>query len=98
MCTETVCTLLFSGQFAAVTADPRTFIEQVIAETNQGYSNSGVPLRARLHCAIQTDLPDGMEASQTLAMFKNSKNKMYEMIRHSADASILLVNQYRCVV
>ena len=45
-------TVWVTSQFLHSTRDPAAFIEQLVAETNQGYINSGVPLRARLHCIL----------------------------------------------
>ena len=65
-------TVYYTREFAATTADTLTFIDQVtrcnysapsscpllqvIAETNQGYIHSGVPLRCVLHCALLSEV------------------------------------------
>ena len=64
-------TVYYTREFAASTADTLTFIDQVtrcncsapshlllqvIAETNQGYIHSGVPLRCVLHCALLSEV------------------------------------------
>ena len=46
---------------------------QVIAETNQGYKNSQVALKVRLHCIQQSDVADGQDSSTTLEQFTQSK-------------------------
>ena len=86
-------TVYYTKDFKAATADPKTFIDQVIAETNQGYINSKVPIRARLHCVLESDVSDGLDASTTLSTFKQSRYNL-NRVRKSADAAILLVNQY----
>ena len=95
--TETIVefsiTVYYTKEFKAATADPKTFIEQVITETNQGYINSEVPIRAKLHCAVESDISDGLDASTTLEQFKRSQYNL-NRVRKSADATILLVNQY----
>ena len=68
-------------------------ITKVIAETNQGYINSNIPLRAKLHCALESDIADGQGPSETLVEFKKSQRSLKE-VRRSADASILIVNSY----
>ena len=86
-------TVHYTREFREVTADPLTFIDQVIAETNQGYINSGVPIRAKLHCAMESDIADGEPAEITLQKFKQSQDSLH-LVRRSADASILLVNSF----
>ena len=66
---------------------------QVIAETNQGYINSGVPIRAKLHCAMESDIADGQAADVTLQKFKKSQSS-FNLVRRSADATILLVKSF----
>ena len=46
---------------------------QVIAETNQGYVNSEIPIRARLHCIAESDIQDGQDSSETLSQFTKSQ-------------------------
>ena len=41
----------YTPTFASVTTDIDGFIDQVLAETNQGYLNSGVALEAVRMCA-----------------------------------------------
>ena len=41
----------YTPAFASVTTDIDGFIDQVLAETNQGYLNSGVALEAVRLCA-----------------------------------------------
>ena len=45
----------------------------MIAETNQGYKNSQVALKVRLHCIQQSDVADGQDSSTTLEQFTQSK-------------------------
>ena len=75
------------------TSDPGAFIDQLIAETNEGYINSNIPIRAKLHCAMESDIADGQDASITLVKFKRSQRSLHK-VRRSADASILLVNSF----
>ena len=78
---EFTITVYYTKEFKESTADPLTFIDQVIAETNQGYINSGIPIRARLHCVIQSDIRDGLPAHVTLAMFKQSQQSLNTLRR-----------------
>ena len=78
---EFTITVYYTEEFKKTTADPLTFIDQVIAETNQGYINSGIPIRARLHCVIQSDIKDGLPAHITLAAFKQSQQSLTTLRR-----------------
>ena len=78
---EFTITVYYTEEFKKTTADPLTFIDQVIAETNQGYINSGIPIRARLHCVIQSDIRDGLPAHITLAAFKQSQRSLTDLRR-----------------
>ena len=78
---EFTITVYYTEEFRKTTADPLTFIDQVIAETNQGYINSGIPIRARLHCVIQSDIRDGLPAHITLAAFKQSQQSLKALRR-----------------
>ena len=78
---EFTITVYYTEEFRKTTADPQTFIDQVIAETNQGYINSGIPIRARLHCVIQSDIRDGLPAHITLAAFKQSQRSLTALRR-----------------
>ena len=95
--TETVVeysvTVYVTSQFLRTTRDPAAFIEQLVAETNQGYINSGVPLRARLHCILESSVPDGLPPAVTLRMFTTSQANLNKL-RNSADVAVLLVNNF----
>ena len=78
---EYTITVYYTKEFKQTTADPLTFIDQVIAETNQGYINSGIPIRARLHCVAQSDIRDGLAAHITLAAFKRSQQSLTSLRR-----------------
>ena len=86
-------TVWVTSQFLHSTRDPTAFIEQLVAETNQGYINSGVPLRARLHCIQESSVPDGLPPAVTLRMFTTSQANLNK-VRNSADAAILLVENF----
>ena len=86
-------TVHYTREFKAVTADPKTFIQQVIHKTNQGYINSKVALRVRLHCLVESDIEDGLDATTTLTKFRESQDKT-DNVRMSADATILLVKDF----
>ena len=57
--------IYYTEQFAAITADIPGFVEDVIDETNQGYINSDIPLRIRLHCIEKANIIESI-SSDTL--------------------------------
>jgi len=80
----------YTREFAAVTPDPDGFIAQMIAETNQGYSISSVPLKVKLHCAELASISDVYERKRALLNFVHMKDSI-EDLRGSADVVMLLV-------
>ena len=81
----------YTPQFAATTADILGFVEQLIQETNVGYYNSKVPLRAKLHCTELATLNDVNSVKTMLDQFSAMKGD-YATLRGTADAAVLLVN------
>ena len=91
--TEYTVTVYYNQMFKQTTADPHLFIDQVIAETNEGYKNSNIPVRVRLHCVQESDIQDGQDSSAVLQQFSQSQTN-FNAVRKSADAAILLVNSF----
>ena len=85
--------MYYTPQFAATTADIQGFVEQVIQETNQGYINSKVPLRAKLYCTELATLNDTNSSSTMMSQFQTMKGD-YATLRGTADAATLLVNYF----
>jgi len=90
---EYTVTVYYTTQFKQTTADPALFIDQVLAETNEGYKNSDIPVRARLHCVQESTIQDGQDSSLILEQFSKSQSS-HAAVRKSADAAILLVNSF----
>ena len=73
--------------------DMRTLAEDMIAKTNQGYINSQIPLRAKLHCMEETKKPEAHFTKgsghmlNVFATYLGGGNNL----RRSADAAVLLV-------
>jgi len=82
----------YTPEFAAVTEDIPLFVSQVIAETNQGYINSGIPVRVSSHCIAAATLHDNGDAVAMINQFSNYKP--IEELRNSADAAALLVKSF----
>ena len=81
----------YTPEFAAATPDIEGFLDQVIAETNQGYKNSLVPLQVAKYCSEKATINDNYDANFILTNFQNMKGTLEEL-RGSADAAVLLVN------
>ena len=73
------------------TADIDGFIEQVLAETNQGYINSQIPLRASKLCAEKANVE---ENNAVLSNFRIMKDGSTTKLRNTADAAALLIKNY----
>ena len=82
--------IYYTRQFAAVTPDIPGFVDQVLAETNQGYSNSQVPMTIRLHCIEEATMDDIANSQSSLTIFSTMKGSA-ESLRHTADTAVLLV-------
>merc|ERR1711892_1032830 len=74
-------------EFAAATDDIELYFNQVVAETNQGYINSNIPVRVKIFCIEATELND--EEEPLFTKFANYKGTA-EALRGSADAAALL--------
>ena len=61
--------IYYTPDFLSVTPDIDTFIYQVIAETNQGYANSLVPLTVVKHFTELATINDVENSTQMLLDF-----------------------------
>ena len=80
----------YTPEFRDATADIEGFVNQAIAETNQGYANSQIPLVAELFCAKEARVSDSDNGIQLLRDFSTSLGTI-RALRNSADIAILLV-------
>ena len=84
--------IYYTPEFAAVTPNIRDFVDQVVAETNQGYINSQIPIRIKVFCTEEAAIDEkDTSAAVMLAALRNLKSS-YEELRNSADAATLLTN------
>ena len=83
----------YTADFASTTADVQGYLDQVIAETNQGYINSNVPLRIEVLCTEQATINDIADPAEMLEAFQLMKGS-YEELRDTADVAVLLVNEF----
>jgi len=79
----------YTKEFAEATDDIEIYLDQVIAETNQGYINSNIPIRVKIFCIEATTLNDDADSSALMKSFKTYKGTVEEL-RGTADAAALL--------
>ena len=84
----------YTTEFAEITPDIPGYIDQLLAETNQGYANSEVPLEVTKHCIEAADIDEMEDSIEMLTAFRYMKNTVTRL-RHSADAAILLVKDLK---
>jgi len=82
----------YTPEFKANTPDIDGFLDQVLAETNQGYMNSGVDLIATKFCAEEATIGDGTDFYATFSSFKTMKGDI-TTLRGTADFAALLTSQ-----
>jgi len=80
----------YTKEFAAATDDIQLYMDQVIAETNQGYINSKIPIRVKIFCIEATTLNDESDSAKLFSKFVSYKGTT-EALRGSADAAALLL-------
>ena len=83
--------IYYTPEFAAITSDIPGFVDQVLAETNQGYVNSNIPMTIKLHCIEPASISDTSSSSALMLSFMAMKKMSAAALRHSADAAVLLV-------
>jgi len=82
----------YTPEFAAATPNVGDFTDQVIAETNEGYENSQIPVRIQKFCTEQATVnEDDTSSSVILTAFRNMKGSLEEL-RNTADSAVLLTN------
>merc|ERR1711963_1081352 len=82
----------YTPEFAAATPNVGDFTDQVIAETNEGYENSQIPVRIQKFCTEQATVnEDDTSSSVILTAFRNMKSSLEEL-RNTADSAVLLTN------
>merc|ERR1711892_780091 len=79
----------YTIEFAEATDDIELYFDQVVAETNQGYINSNIPVRVKIFCIEATTLNDEEQSSTLFTKFVYYKGTA-EALRGSADAAALL--------
>ena len=65
----------FTPEFEEIVPDVEGYIAVVMAETNEGYINSEIPIRIELFCTEKMEIPEVLEASDMLKDFRAAKGK-----------------------
>ena len=81
----------YTAELEADTADLEGFLQQIVDETNQGYVNSGIPLRIKSHCPEKVAIAESKDALNLLNAISNLYGKDYAVTRDGADVAALLV-------
>ena len=81
----------YTEELEADTADLDGFLQLVIDETNQGYVNSGIPLRIKAHCPQKVAIAESGNAGQLLNALTDLNNGNYPVTRDGADVAALIV-------
>ena len=66
----------YTPDFAKITADIAGYVDQVLAETNQGYVNSDVPLRVSKYCIEPAGISDDSDTISMLNTFTVMKEQL----------------------
>ena len=85
--------IYYTQAFADETPDLQGYFNILLDETNQGYANSKVPMRMKIHCPELSTIQDGQDIQETLKQLENYKPTLAGT-RDSADAAVLLVKSF----
>ena len=83
----------YTADFKAITSDIPGYIDQVLAETNQGYANSQVPITVTRFCIEAATINDIQDTGDFIDAFKNMKPTT-SALRNTADAAALLSKDF----
>ena len=83
----------YTPEFASITTDIDGYIDQVLDETNQGYENSGIPVRVTRFCIEAATINDIEDTSDFLAAFRVMKGTV-SALKNTADAAALLAKDF----
>jgi len=70
------------------------FVNLAIAETNQGYANSRVPIQMYLRCLLNTPSADASTSHAVLSNFATAAKNDFNTFRRASDVTVLLSNSY----
>jgi len=80
----------YTIEFAKATDDIQQYFYDLVAKTNLGYKNSGIPVEVKIFCIEKANLHDNDNSKKMFDIFKKYKKSVKEL-RGTADAAALLV-------
>ena len=86
--------IYFTTGFARTTKDVAGFIHSMIDSTNDAYESSQVPMRIKVHCTQEVNIPDNISSKWALKYLERLKPTANE-VRNSADVAVLLVDSLK---
>jgi len=81
--------IYYTPEFAAATPDIEGWVDQVLAESNQGYVNTQMPVRITKLCIEAATINDMADTSDFISAFANMKGTT-DALRNTADSAYLL--------
>ena len=67
--------LYFTPAFEDIIPDVEAFVAVVLAETNEGYINSEIPIRVKPFCLEKLEMEEIKDARSMLPAFRSAKGK-----------------------
>jgi hypothetical protein len=72
------------------------FINQAVAESNQGYVNSRVPITMALRCIVDSSISSNTSFGAMLDTFSSSASKLFVIVAHLLIKKIqILINNFQ---
>ena len=65
--------MYFTPEFEAAAHDVEAYVAVMLAETNEGYMNSNIPIRVELFCIEKLNIAEIYDGSAMLGKFKTAK-------------------------
>ena len=87
----------FTPTFESETDDIGEFLEDLVTITNEGYKNSEVRLKMKVHCVEKAEIDDIRDKQIMLEKFKRMKGDTRSLL-NSADVAVLLVGSSKLAV
>ena len=92
--TQVTMTVMFyyTKEYAAVTTNPEADINQLVANANAGYVNSGLPIKLEAFCIKQIQLTERADVIGMVEEFAVSQGS-HEETRNTADTAFLVISK-----
>lgn len=67
----------FTKEFEEIVPDVESYIAVMMAETNEGYINSEIPIRADLFCVEKMDIEELPDSGDMIDSFRASRGRFH---------------------